>query len=60
MHIRNSHVFVHGLAHVVDSEQCNSHPGERFHFDAGPRNSPRSAGYLGAARRRDNVDLNIG
>ena len=59
MHIRNSHVFVHSLAHVVDSEQCNSHAGERFHLDAGLCNRPGSASHFGVALQRHNVDLNF-
>ena len=43
---RNLHLFVNGLAHIVDREQCDGDAGERFHLDARLRDSSRGALYF--------------
>src|SRR5207248_7278332 len=58
-YIRNSHLFVDSLAHVVDRKKSDGDASERFHFDAGLRNSVRGAFYLRAFVRRDDVDLDL-
>jgi len=58
-YIRDSHVLIHCLAHVINREHCDRDADECFHLNASLRNSPRNAGYLGAASRRDDVDLNF-
>jgi hypothetical protein len=58
-YIRDSHVLVNGLAHVINREYCDRDADECFHLDTSLRNSPRNAGYLGAVCRRDDVDLNF-
>src|SRR4029453_15969251 len=58
-YIRDSHVLIHCLAHVINREHCDRDAGECLHLNASLRNSPRNAGYLGAAYGRDDVNLNF-
>ena len=59
VYIRDSHVLINGLAHVINREHCDRDTDECLHLNASLRNSPRNAGYLGAASRRYDVDLNF-
>src|SRR5205823_12058314 len=54
-YVRNSHLFVDSLAHVVDRKKSDGDASERLHFDAGLGNSVRGAFYLRALVRRDDV-----
>src|SRR4029450_9262470 len=58
-YIRDSHVLIHCLAHVINREHCDRDADECLHLNASLGNGPRNAGYLGAADRRYDVDLNF-
>src|SRR4029453_9301088 len=58
-YIRDSHVLINGLAHVINREHCDHDAGEGLHLNASLPNSPCNAGYLGAASGREDVDLNF-
>src|SRR4029453_3123048 len=58
-YIRESHVLIHCLAHVINREHCDRDADECLHLNASLRNSSRNAGYLGAAYGRDDVNLNF-
>jgi len=55
----DSHLLIDGLAHVVNCQERDAHPGERLHFHTRLGHRPRGALDLHALRKRHDVDIDL-
>src|SRR5262249_31695555 len=57
--VRNDHALVHGLAHVVNRQQCHAYAHPSFHLDSPLRHWLRSAFHLRPILRSSNIDVHL-